>query len=65
MHTCSIMGLSNEMQEVDRTNPFLACLWGGSPMEYIVPSLRIATLIGMMDHGVVEERIMQLDELKE
>jgi len=33
-------------------------------MEYIVPSLCIVVLIGMMDRGVVEERLAQLDELE-
>ena len=35
------------------------------PMEYIVPSLRIAALTGMMDCGALEERLAQLAELKE
>lgn len=35
------------------------------PMEYIVPSLRITTLIGMTDCRALEERLMQLDELEE
>ena len=35
------------------------------PMEYIVPSLRIEVLIGMMDHRALEERLTQLDELEE
>eukprot|EP00253_Pinus_taeda_P018764 PITA_18764 len=35
------------------------------PMEYIVPSLRIAALIGMTDCGALEERLAQLDELEE
>eukprot|EP00253_Pinus_taeda_P030889 PITA_30889 len=34
-------------------------------MEYIVPSLHIAALKGMMDHEVLEERLMQLEELEE
>ena len=34
-------------------------------MEYIVPSLRIATLIGMADHEALKERLVQLGELKE
>eukprot|EP00253_Pinus_taeda_P025684 PITA_25684 len=34
-------------------------------MEYIMPSLRITTLIDMMDHRALEERLLQLDELKE
>ena len=35
------------------------------PMEYIVPSLYIAELTGMTDHGSLEERLAQLDELEE
>ena len=35
------------------------------PMEYIVPSLRIVVLIGMIDHRALEERLVQLEELKE
>lgn len=35
------------------------------PMEYIVPSLCIVTLMGMMDCGALEERIAQLAELEE
>jgi len=34
-------------------------------MEYIVPSLQIATLTGMMDHKALEERLVQLEELEE
>lgn len=35
------------------------------PMEYIVPSLRIATLIGMTDHKAMEERLTQLEEIEQ
>ena len=35
------------------------------PMEYIVPSLRIVAATGMADHGALEERLAQLDELDE
>eukprot|EP00253_Pinus_taeda_P011758 PITA_11758 len=35
------------------------------PMEYIVPSLQIAALIGMSDHEALEERFVQLEELEE
>lgn len=35
------------------------------PMEYIVPSLRIAALTGMTDHRALEERLAQLAELEE
>lgn len=35
------------------------------PMEYIVPSLCIAVLIAMVDHGAWEERLMHLAELEE
>jgi len=35
------------------------------PMEYIVPSLCIAALIGMTDHRALVERLTQLDELEE
>jgi len=35
------------------------------PMEYIVPSLRIAAFIGMADHGALEERLVQFMELEE
>lgn len=34
-------------------------------MEYIVPSLCIATLTGMTDHEALEKRLTQLDELEE
>ncbi len=35
------------------------------PMEYIVPSLCIAALIGMIDRRALEERLAELYELKE
>jgi hypothetical protein len=35
------------------------------PMEYLVPSLRIATFIDMDDTGVVQNRLAQLVELEE
>eukprot|EP00253_Pinus_taeda_P012405 PITA_12405 len=35
------------------------------PMEYIVPSLRIASMTGMADHEALEERLAQLEELEE
>ena len=35
------------------------------PMEYIVPSLRIASFTGMADCKAMEERLMQLVELEE
>ena len=35
------------------------------PMEYIVPSLHIVELMGMTDHGALEERLAQLEELEE
>ena len=35
------------------------------PMEYIMPSLHIAALIGMMDRRALGERLAQLDELEE
>eukprot|EP00253_Pinus_taeda_P004928 PITA_04928 len=35
------------------------------PMEYIMPSLRIAALTGMTDRRALEERLAQLDELDE
>ena len=35
------------------------------PMEYIVPSLRIAALIGMVNCGALEERVTQRAELEE
>jgi len=34
------------------------------PMEYIVPNLRIATLIDMTDREALEERLAQLEELE-
>lgn len=34
-------------------------------MEYIVPSLQIVAMIGMVDHGALEERLAQLEELEE
>jgi hypothetical protein len=35
------------------------------PMEYLVPSLRIATFTDMDDTGAVHERLAQLVELEE
>lgn len=35
------------------------------PMEYFVPSLQIAAIIGMGDHEALEERLAQLEELEE
>eukprot|EP00253_Pinus_taeda_P009258 PITA_09258 len=35
------------------------------PMEYIIPSLRIAVLTGMTDREALEERLAQLEELEE
>eukprot|EP00253_Pinus_taeda_P019813 PITA_19813 len=35
------------------------------PMEYIVPSLRIAVMIGMVDRRALVERLAQLEELEE
>ncbi len=35
------------------------------PMEYIVPSLRMVVLTGMMDHEALEESLTQLEELEE
>ena len=34
-------------------------------MEYIVPSLHIVVLTGMMDREAMEERLTQLEELEE
>jgi hypothetical protein len=34
-------------------------------MEYLVPSLRIATFIDMDDTGVVQERLAQMVEMEE
>lgn len=35
------------------------------PMEYIVPSLRVAILIDMVDEDSVKERLLQLLSLEE
>jgi hypothetical protein len=35
------------------------------PMEYLVPSIRIVSFIGMDDFGVVQYRLSQLVELEE
>jgi len=35
------------------------------PMEYIVPSLWIATLTSMTEHKALKERLAQLEELEE
>ena len=35
------------------------------PMEYILPSLRIAQITGMLDTDIVEERLAQLLALEE
>ena len=35
------------------------------PMEYIMPILHIEVLTGMTDHGTLEERLAQLDEIEE
>lgn len=34
-------------------------------MEYIIPSLRIIVLIGMMDHKALEETLAKLEEIEE
>jgi hypothetical protein len=36
-----------------------------NPMEFIVPSLRIATITDLSDSGVVEESLSQLVQLEE
>jgi len=36
-----------------------------TPMEYIVPSLRIVVAISMAGHEALEERIVELEELEE
>ena len=36
-----------------------------TPMEYIMPSLHIATLTGKTDHRALEERLATLEELEE
>lgn len=55
------------MQATDRKNTFLVGLCSGSwnDDEYIMPSLFIATLTGMMDYGAMEERLAQLEEHEE
>jgi len=35
------------------------------PMEYIVPTLHIATFTGMVDHEALDELLVQLMELQE
>ena len=35
------------------------------PMEYTVPGLHIVALTCMMDHGALEARLAQLEELEE
>jgi len=35
------------------------------PMEYIMPSLNVVELMGMIDCGALEERLAQLSELEE
>jgi transposase InsO family protein len=35
------------------------------PMEYLVPSLRIASFLGMDETGIVQDRLVQLIELEE
>jgi len=41
------------------------CVEDVMPMEYIILSLRMAALTGMMDHKALEERLTQLEELEE
>lgn len=35
------------------------------PMEYVIPSLRIVEITSMSDSEALEERLAQLEELKE
>jgi len=35
------------------------------PMEYIMLSLQIVAITSMADHGALEERLMQLEEMEE
>lgn len=35
------------------------------PMEYIVPSLRIAAFTGMVDYRALQEKLMELTKLEE
>ena len=61
------MGLLGNMQEADRQTPF-RLVYGVEAimaMEYIMPNLCIAALTVMIDHGSLDERLMQLDELEE
>jgi hypothetical protein len=53
-------------KKVDRTTSF-RLVYGKEvvmPMEFIVPSLHVATIIDISDSGTVEERLTQLIQLE-
>lgn len=56
--TCKNLTGQTPFRLVDRVEAVM-------PMEYIMPSLRIAALMGMTDREALEERLTLLDELKE
>lgn len=61
------MGILNYEQGMTGHTPF-RLVYGKEvimPMEYIVPSLQIAVITSMADHGALEERLTQLEELEE
>ena len=61
------MALKDNVQELTRKTPFRLgyVMEVVMPMEYIVPGVYIATLIGTMDREALEERLVQLEELEE
>lgn len=66
-HTCSTMAYRKTCKKVMGQSPFWL-VYGMEfviPMEYIVPSLCIEMLTGMMDHEALAKGITQLEELEE
>lgn len=67
MHVPAVLwAYKTTCKKLTRQTPFRLVydIEGVIPMEYIVPSLCIVTFIGMANHGVLEERLVQLTELE-
>ena len=67
MHTCHAMGYKIMYKKIMGQTLFWL-VYGMEVvmlMEYIIPSLRIAMLTGMVDQEALEERLTQLEELEE
>ena len=65
--TCGIMGLSHNLKNLIGQTLF-RLVYGQEfvmPLEYIVPSLRIAAINEMTNVGVVEEILSQLIQVEE